>query len=268
MKLAVSNIAWNAGEQGAVLDALRAGGVQGVEVAPTKYWPDWNGATPDAALKTKQALASEGFAVPSFQAVLFGKPDLKVFGTADEQRALYDHMERVAELAAAMGARVLVFGSPKNRDPGALEPQEAMARGVDAFREMGARCAAHGVVVGVEANPSEYGCRFMTGWRDAAQLVRACDHPGVRLHLDAACTKMAGDDIAEATRDSADILAHAHISEPQLGGFDAPQSDHAAFGAALKEIGYGGWASIEMRRADNPVPAIMTALDVARTHYG
>ena len=49
MKLAVSNIAWDDVEQSAILAQLPALGVAGVEIAPTKLWPDWLGADPVAA---------------------------------------------------------------------------------------------------------------------------------------------------------------------------------------------------------------------------
>ena len=267
MSLAVSNIAWNADEEADVFALLKSRGVTQIEIAPTKIWPDWEGATPKAALAEKSRLSSEGLSCPAFQAILFGKPELRVFGDTSARAALLDHISLVSELAGALGARVLVFGSPKNRDRGALVAAEAMSRGVEIFRAMGERAHAHGVVIGVEANPADYGCNFMTGWREAAELVRSCDHPGVRLHLDAACTKLAGDDIAEAVAESEDILAHVHISEPQLGDFHHPQADHSAFGAALNQFKYKGARSIEMRRAEPPLPAIATALDLAATHY-
>ncbi len=267
MKLAVSNIAWDAPEDAAVLAALREGGVHGVEVAPTKFWPDWQGMSVAAAKAEAQRLADAGFAVPALQAILFGRPDLQVFGDEASVAALIAHIGKVSAVAAAFGARTLVFGSPRNRDPGALSQEAAIEQAAAVFRRIGAVCADHGVVLGLEANPPAYACTFMTHWSEAAAVVRRVDHPGVRLHLDIACTEMAGDQATDAIGNAVDIISHVHITEPQLGDLWDPKMHHAAFGAAIAASGYDGWASIEMRRADDPVAAVAQAVAFARTHY-
>ena len=60
-----------------------------------------------------QDYQSKGFEIPALQAILFDKPDLQVFGDSHSQSELIAHLEKVASLANALGAQVLVFGSPK-----------------------------------------------------------------------------------------------------------------------------------------------------------
>lgn len=212
-------------------------------------------------------MADLGFDIPALQAILFGRPDLQVFGSAATVSALIDHIARVADLAAQLGARTLVFGSPRNRDPGDMTATDARSHAVDVFRRIGESCAAQGVVLGLEANPPQYACTFVNRWSDADEIVRLIDHPGVRIHLDAACTSMAGDDLGDAVRHTIDILTHVHISEPNLGGFETPVVDHGRFGRALGTAGYRNWASIEMRRHDATIPAIRRAIEVAQAEY-
>ena len=268
MNIAFSNIAWDLPEQAEILPLLSDAGVTGIEIAPTKCWPDWIGATQEAVRQTADLFARAGFAIPSLQAIFFGRPDLKLFGSEPERMTFLSHIEDVASIGEGMGARTLVFGSPSNRDPGDLRPEEAMNAAVVMLRAAGDICARHGVWLGIEANPAVYECRFITRWFEAAELVRQCNNPGIRLHLDAACTVLAGDDLAEAVAGTGDILAHVHISEPHLGAMDSPEVDHAAFAGALKGAGYSGWCSVEMRRAADPVLAIRTAAVLARAFYG
>ena len=122
--------------------------------------------------------ASEHFEVPAMQAILFGKPELKIFAPDPVQEATLDHIGRVAELATALGARALVFGSPPNRDRGELSPDQAFLIAIDFFREAGRRCAGHDVCLCIEPLPEAYGSNFVTRWRDAVDLVRAVDTPG------------------------------------------------------------------------------------------
>lgn len=268
MKLAFSNIAWNEEEEATVLSCLVATGFRGIEIAPTKCWPDWRGVTRASMAELRAKTAGAGFEIPSLQAILFGKPALKLFGADDEMPALYAHIEAVAGIAEALGAKTLVFGAPLNRDPGTLAPEAAIEIATTRLREAGSICAGHGVWLGIEANPSAYQCRFITRWAEAAHLVRRCDSAGVRLHLDAACTFLEGDSLSEAVAETQDILAHVHISEPHLGRFETPQVDHKAFAAALRRANYQGWCSVEMRRTSDPAVAIRAAADMAAALYG
>jgi sugar phosphate isomerase/epimerase len=269
MKLAVSNIAWDAADEPRLLPLLAASGVTGIEIAPTKIWPDWRGATPADAARWRASLAAKGFAVPALQSILFGRPDLTVFGNPT---GLVAHIAEVAALAGALGAAALVFGSPRNRLRGSLSQPEAMRQAAPVFRAIGAACVAAGTCLCIEANPPEYGGDFLLTWREAADLVALVDHPGVGLHLDTACTAMAGDDPVEAAAACAPHLRHFHISAPNLGPVGADPEDltidHAGIAAALRSGGYAGWVSIEMRRADDPMESVPRAVTFARRHYG
>jgi sugar phosphate isomerase/epimerase len=260
MKLSVSNIAWDAADEPEVTAILRRHGVAGIEVAPTKLWPDWVGATPAAAREACETFAAQGFLVPALQAILFGRPDLHVFGDAAAKRELVLHVDRVAALAAGLGAGVLVFGSPKNRDPGERTPEAAQAEAREVFRQMGAACARSGVRLCIEPNPKVYACNFMTSWRDVLAMVEAVDHEGVAVHLDTACIALEGDDVVEAIDACAGRIAHFHVTEPELRDFASPTLAHAEIGKVLRRNRYDGWLSIEMRRSKDPLRSVDEAV--------
>ena len=56
MKLAISNIAWEKHDDSDVLNLLKANGVTGIEVAPTKLWQDWKGASYKKAREYKNII--------------------------------------------------------------------------------------------------------------------------------------------------------------------------------------------------------------------
>lgn len=264
MRRAVSNIAWSAAEQPEILAALPALGITGVEIAPTVLWPDWHGATPDAARALRAELADQGLAVPALQSILFARPDLHVFADpAPLVAPLVAHIARVAALAGALGAPVMVFGSPRNRLRGPLAPEAAMDAAIPIFRRLAAACHDAGTALAIEANPPQYGGDFLLRWPEAAELVARVAHPGVVLHLDTACTALAGDDPAIAAATAAATapgLAHFHVSAPNLGPVDATSPiDHPAIAAALRAANYAGWVSIEMRRTETPLATIRAA---------
>lgn len=268
MKLAISNIAWKAQDDGEIYALLREFGVATIEVAPTRIVPDWSEATVEAAQAFKTQIAGQGLSCSSIQSLLFGLPALNLFGDEQVRHDLARQLERVADFGAALGAKNFVFGSPKNRDRGDLSDQEAFAIAADFFGGVGETYAGKGVCLCLEANPSQYGCNFVTDSAAAAALVRAVGSPGFRLHLDAACMHMAGENGARAIQDNADILAHFHISEPFLKDFSKPEVDHRALASALRAIGWDRPIAVEMRATDTPVRTVRDTLSSVIELYG
>ena len=265
MKIAVSNIAWPA-EVDAEAYALLAGmGVAGIEVAPTRVWPGWEGTSPAAVKALRGTMEAAGLKVSSMQSILFQKPELQLFGDGP---GFAEHLTMCAGLAAELGAGAVVFGAPKNRDRGELSEEAAFARAVDVFGPIAEAYAAVGVALCLEANPAQYACNFVTHGREAARLVRAVGSGGFRLHLDTACAAMAGEDVAELVLENADILAHFHASELMLGGFAAPSEGHAGAAAALRTVGYTGWVAVEMRTQEHVLKALTEAARFAVKTYG
>ncbi len=196
MKLAVSNIAWDIHDDPDIFSLLRENRVQGIEIALTKVWPDWDGANSSSAKEYRKRLSNEGFEVPALQAILFGKPELQLF-IPEAKHELIEHMKYISELGSVLGARVLVFGAPKNRRKGQLSTNEAVNYATEIMREIGAICSEFGVCIGWEHNPIEYGCDFITNVADARAFVDLIDSPGVQLHLDSAGLHMCGGNINE-----------------------------------------------------------------------
>ncbi len=145
MKLAISNIAWSRADDPVAYKLLADAGVTAIEVAPTRIWPDWKDATDRAATVFARELADAGLRCVSIQSLLYGLPDHKIFGTAAERAATLDQIKRVAEIAAALGAGPMVFGSPKNRLKGELSETDAVVRARDFFTEAGEFCSSRGV---------------------------------------------------------------------------------------------------------------------------
>lgn len=248
MRLAVSNIAWPREQDPAVGRVLAEYGVTGVEVAPTKAFPDPLAAS-DAEIEAyPRVWEDRGLPIVAAQALLFGRPELTIFESADIRQRTLDYLRSIVQLCARLGAKALVFGSPKNRRVGSIPPAEARTIAVGFFRELADAAADADTTIVLEANPPEYGADFVTTAADAVDLVRAVDHPGFRLHLDTACMTLAGDPVRETFAAGFDLVHHFHVSEPNLAPpGSSGRLDHAAFAAELTDRGYSGWVSLEMR---------------------
>jgi len=271
-RLALSNIAWAPEDEPAAAALLAARGVTAVEVAPTSRWPDPRRSTAAQRRAWRDWWGEQGIEIVAMQALLFGRDDLQLFGPAAGRRELLDYLAEVLAVGADLGARVAVFGAPKNRRLQGTPPAEAERIAVEFFRELAERALATGVLVGLEANPTGYGCDFITTSAEARALVQLVDRPGLVLHLDLGGMTLAGEDLPSAIGACSGMIRHVHVSEPGLAPLGTGATAHAAAAAALRQARYGGVLSVEMRRPppgeSDRLSALRRALDVLQSVYG
>lgn len=265
LRLAVSNIAWDSRDDEAIGLLLQAEGVSGIEIAPTKWRPDPLDASAREIALYRRVWEDRGLRIVSLQSLLFGRPELQLFG--DTQAALADVLVRTIDLGTALGAHALVFGSPKNRVRGSMSPVDAMSRAVDFFRPIGDHAAEQGVKLCIEANPPEYGCDFVTTTAEAIMLCDAINNRGIGVNGDLGGMTISGDEPAASIAAADGLLAHFHASEPDLAELGV-EADHEAAGDALLAIEYEGWISIEMRAAQDNVMRVGRAVRYAKAMYG
>lgn len=182
---------------------------------------------------------------------------------AAEQRRAVDHLGRLAEKAAAIGATVLAgpihsaYGVFTEQPPTADE----RARCVDVLRASGERAARCGVRLGVEPL-NRFECYFLNTAAACDALVRAVGHANVVAVLDTHHAHIEERDIGTAIRDSAATLGHVQLSENHRGTPGTGQVDFPRVLRALDDIGYDGWLVIEaFSRQD---PAFGSALRIWR----
>ncbi len=269
MKFTISNIAWDPRDDARIADSMRACGVTGVEIAPTKLWQDPLDVDESAVREYRDFWETRGITITSMQALLFGRPDLTIFQDGAARQATLAYLSGIIRLAGRLGAEVLVFGSPGNRRVGDLPAQQVRATAVEFFRRVGEISQDAGVIFCIEPNPVAYGCDFITDSAQGRELVKDVDHPGFGLHLDAAAMVMSEEDIPAALRATGSALCHFHISEPQLAPIGSGGVDHERIARELKKLNYRRWRSIEMRPpgADDNVAAVSQAMEKAVTLY-
>jgi D-psicose/D-tagatose/L-ribulose 3-epimerase len=248
MKLAVSNIAWPQELDADVASLLFRSDVRGIEVAPTKVHPRPLEATPDDLLRYREFWESRGIEIVAMQALLFGAPPFRVFGSDTDRRDLLDYLTGIYRMAAGLGATALVFGSPKNRQRGDLSLDQARDIAIPFFREAGLRAADVGVWLCLEHNPAAYACDFITTSTQARDLVLAVDTPGFGLHLDTGGL-IVENEPCEVLLDPAakPWWRHFHVSDPHLAPLGQEPGRHPEFGQAIRASGYDGWVSLEMK---------------------
>lgn len=264
--MAISNFVLPAGVADPAACAVFARlGYTGLEVAPGKSVPGWP-AAPAGMAEARAAIEGEGLRVVAMQGILFGISDLALFGTEDARERLGFHLAMVARVAGALGAGACVFGAPGLRDPGDLAPDAAFRIAVDFFGGVAPLFEREGTTLAFEANAPVYGCKFATTTREALDLVKAIDHPGLRLQIDTGTIFLTGEDPAIIV-EAAPYASHFHVSEPQLAVLGTSGVDHAPLASALGASDYAGWVSAEMKTAEQWEEAAAEAAELIGELY-
>lgn len=269
MRLAISNIAWDVSEDEDVAALLKANQVDAIDIAPGKYFPEPAKVTSAEILTVKRWWADRGIEITGMQALLFGTSGLNVFGDVSTRQKLLDHLDAVFRIGGELGARRLVFGSPKNRDRSGLDDDKTLNQAVEFFRLAGDRAAQAGVLLCLEPNPVCYGANFMVDSRETAKVVRAINHPAIRMQLDAGALTINGESPEDVLESCADLIGHVHASEPDLAPLGDKGTSHDAVAHALFKHLPDSLVTIEMvaTRDEAHLAAIERALKVADLSY-
>src|SRR5262249_57486614 len=95
-----------------------------------------------------------------------------------------EYLKTLVEVCADLGGKVLVFGSPKQRDvPAGVSHEDAEAYAVEVLHSAVAACKRYGVTIGLEPlGPTE--TNFILTAKSAIHLAEMVESPYCKLHLD------------------------------------------------------------------------------------
>jgi D-psicose/D-tagatose/L-ribulose 3-epimerase len=225
-------------EHEGLLADIRATGFDGVEI------PVFEG-TPDDYTRLGDMLDRLGLARTAVSAL--GDPAMDLISPdAAVRRAGVDRMHWVLDCSAALGAdRVSgplhsVLGQFSGQGPTADE----FSRAVESQQRIGEHAAALGVTVGLEAL-NRFECYLLNTMDALAGFVRRVGHPNIRAMYDTFHANIEeADPVGALVRNRAEV-AHIHISENDRGVPGRGNIPWAETFAAIGDIGYDGWLTIE-----------------------
>lgn len=248
LTLSVSQIAWHPFEEDTVAQLLAEIGVDFVELAPPRVFADTSRPQLAEALNCIDYWNRYGISPIAFQSLLFGHPGLRIFSTSEERASAREFLERLIHVAADMGIRTLVFGSPKNRIvPTNMGRAEAETIAADFFGQLGELASELGTTVCIEPNPKQYDCNFITTAQEGRDFVNFVDSDGFKLHLDIAGMWLSGESVSSSISQCRDVLEHFHMSAPELGPVERNGLPYAEAFESLRSTSYAKAISIEMR---------------------
>ncbi len=259
MNIAVSNVAWEFSENDKVVDVFHHYDVKGIEIAPTKVWESPTTVS-DAAIKRHSTYwTDKGITPVAIQSILFGHTELTIFQDKITRTKTLSYLKEMIRVSAVLGAKAIVFGSPKNRITYGLDHHTVMDIAIPFFTELGEIAKQYHMFFCIEPNAKAYGNDFITNTNEGVTFVQMVNHPNVGLNLDTGIMTINQESYADVIARALPYVYHVHISEPFLEPIGTKETNHLALASALRSVNYTRWVSVEMK--GNKPPHNIDALD-------
>ncbi len=222
-------------------------GYDGVEIAPFTVARSVNEVGPDARKAIRDDAAEFGLEITGLHWLLLSPEGLYLNHPDDGIRyctRLY--LCDLIRFCGDIGGRVMVFGSPKQRNVLPDQTREATwERTRTAFQECLPAAEEHGVTICLEPLDSAQ-TNFINTPAEAVRMVREIDHPNFRLIIDVRATLCQGLDVAETVHAHKDDMAYVHFNNAEGDGPGYGDTDFKSILRALRDAGYEGYGSVEV----------------------
>ncbi len=247
MRYAICNETFGGWEHGRICSFVAGLGYTGLEIAPFML----GDRITDVNAETRRCMKAEaddcGIRLIGLHWLLAKTTGLVLTSPeAGVRAATADYLVELARCAADLGGDLMVLGSPaQRRIPQGATLEQATDYALDTLRRAAAGIADHGVKLCLEPlSPPD--ADFMTTAAEAVELMRRLDHPAFRLHLDVKAMSTEEASVPELIHRHKDVMGHFHANDPNLRGPGFGATDFVPIFAALREIDYKGWVSVEV----------------------
>jgi sugar phosphate isomerase/epimerase len=224
-------------------------GYDGLEIAPFTLSDAPETITTAQAAKIRTTVEASGLVVSGLHWLLVKPEGLSLTDPDPAVRArTLTVMTHLVGLCAELGGAVLVHGSPKQRQiaPGET-PAIALARLQDAMAQVALAAARVGVIYCIEPL-SRRETAVINTVTEAAELVRAIDHPNLKTMIDCSAAGLTETssvpDLIERWLPTG-LIAHIQVNDPNRRGPGQGDMKVAPILAALKRHHYAGVIAVE-----------------------
>ncbi len=234
-------------------------GYAGVEIAPFTLANSVTDIPASARQTMREAAARNKIEIAGIHWVLV-KPEGLYMNHPD--RSIRDRTAKyfcdLVDFCADVGGKIMVVGSPKQRNvmPG-VSREQATEWAAVTFRPAVTRAEQRDVTICFEPlAPAE--TNFINTAAEALQFVQRVPSPRFKIILDVKAMCSESKPIPQIIHDSWPHFAHFHANDRNLKGPGFGDVDFKPIAAALKEVGYAGFVSVEVFKFDEGPEAIAT----------
>jgi sugar phosphate isomerase/epimerase len=234
-------------------------GYDAVEIAPFTIAKDVRDIPAARRSEIKSLAAQHTIAISGIHWVLVQTEGLHLTHPDPQVRArTARYFCDLVDFCADLGGAFIVVGSPKQRN---LEAGVSFEQGWEwataVFRDAVMRAEQRGVTICFEPlAPSE--TNFINTAAQAIEFVQQLHTPHFKIILDVKAMSSEATPIPEIIRQSWPHFAYFHANDKNLKGPGFGEVDFVPIGAALKEVGYKGYVSVEVFKFEEGPQLIAT----------
>ena len=257
MKFAICNEIFQGWKIEAVFEYAAKLGYDGVEIAPFTLAESVTEISRAERERIRDLAARNGIEIAGIHWVLV-KPEGLYINHPDQaiRERTAKYFCELVNFCADIGGTRMVVGSPKQRNVLAgVSPGQARNWAIDTFRTAVGLAAAREVTICFEPlGPAE--TNFINTAAEALEFVRQIPSLHFQLILDVKAMSSEAKTIPQIVREAWPHFAHFHANDPNMKGPGFGQTDFKPIAAALKEVGYDGFVSVEVFNFDDGPEAI------------
>ena len=164
----------------------------------------------------------------------------------------------LVEFCADLGGKTIVVGSPKQRQVAeGTRYEQAWLWAAETFRESVKRAEDRGVTICFEPlAPAE--TNFVNTAAEGIRFAQQFNSPAMKVILDVKAMCSEAKAIPQIIRESRGEFAYFHANDRNLKGPGFGDVDFTPIAAALREVGYDGYVSVEVFKFEEGAEVIAT----------
>lgn len=247
MKFAICNEIFEGWDLERVMPFVARCGYDALEIAPFTLANHVTDLDAARRLAIREMAARTGIAVSGIHWVLAKTDGMYLtHPEAGTRERTARYLVELVEFCAEIGGRFIVVGSPKQRNVMAgVTFEQAWDWAAGVFRDATRRAEDRGITICLEPlAPAE--TNFINTAAEAIRFTRQLGSPAFKIILDAKAMSSEGTPIPEIIRQAWPHFAYFHANDPNLKGPGFGDLDFRPIAAALHEVGYTGYVSVEV----------------------
>jgi sugar phosphate isomerase/epimerase len=221
-------------------------GYGGIEIAPFTFADRVSTLSPAARAEIRITAERAGLEIVGLHWLLVKPEGLYLnHPEATIRRETANCLIDLVHFCADLGGKVMVFGSPKQRNVFAgLNFEQAWQLAKETFQLILPALAERAVTLAFEPLSTQE-TDFINTAAQARKMIEEINHPNFRLLLDVKAMSSEAQPLPDLIRQNAGLLAHFHANDANLGGPGFGEVDFAPTLQTLQAVGYTGWVSVE-----------------------
>ncbi len=247
MKYAICNETFQGWDWNSTCRRVAEIGYDGIELAPFTVTQDVREFPSSERTKLRREAERAGLEIVGLHWLLVSPKGLSVTDAdPDLRRSTSQYLVALADLCADLGGSLMVFGSPaQRRIPDGTPYETALDRYMEALRPALDRAHRHGIRICIEPLPQPE-ANFILTLDEASSIISALAHPAAATILDVKSASSESAPIPELVKAHGPLIAHVHANDANRRGPGFGETDFAPILAALRDIEYRGFVSVEV----------------------